>query len=465
MGSDGGTARATDLDALRPFEIKGVEFRNRILRSSIGGRMSNWDNQPPELFKNFEKRFADGGVGAIISTTLGVHERRKGPLQYPSISHDRFVPRLERYIRAVRETGCRYIVQIGDPGYASQTSLFPERDDSLSSSAGFDAIFGYHFRRRAMSAEEIRETIENFRRAAARVVATGADGIEVTASKGYLIHQFLNPAINRRSDDFGGSEANRFRLLEEIVQAVRAEVGERYLFGVRIAAEDLSHVPPLYWLLRTPHRRGNDLQTMLRYGRSLAELGIDYLHVVSGYGFYSPRIVPGGFPMQEANIFFNHTSHLGFKAGTRSVLFNLLSRPWGIRTLFGLLAQRGWHYEEGINLDYAGEFKRATGLTVIANGGFQNLDAIQSAVRSARCDAVSLARSLIANPDLVSEYFAKGKPQPDNPCTFCNRCVGRTATHPLGCYDVSRFGGDYRAMERQIMEFNRLDPIEGESHA
>ncbi|MDX1430992.1 MAG: NADH:flavin oxidoreductase [Gammaproteobacteria bacterium] len=460
MGSDAHAARATDPDALKPFGIKRVEFRNRILRSSVGGRMGNWDNQPTELFKNFEKRFADGGVGAIISTTLGVHERRKGPLQYPSISHDRFVPRLKRYIGAVRETGCRYIVQIGDPGYASQNSLFPERDDALSSSPGFDAIFGYHFRRRAMSAEEIRGTVENFRRGAARVVATGADGIEVTAAKGYLIHQFLNPGINRRNDDYGGNETNRFRLLEEIVRAVRAEVGGEYLFGVRIAAEDLNHVPPLYWLLRTPHRAGNDLQTMLRYGKRLAELGVDYLHVVSGYGFYSPRIVPGRFPTQEANIFFNHTSHLGFKAGARSVAFNLLSRIWGVRTLFELAAQLGWRYEQGINLDYAGEFKRATGLAIIANGGFQDLDVIQGAVRTGRCDAVSLARALIANPDLVNAFFAKGRPRPDNPCTYCNRCIGRTATHPLGCYDVSRFGGDYRAMEDQIMAFNRLDPIE-----
>lgn len=461
MGSNG----ATDFDALQPFAIKGVEFRNRILRSSIGGRMANWDNQPTELFKNFEKRFADGGVGGIISTTLGVHERRKGPFQYPSISHDRFVPRLKRYIGAVRATGCRYIVQIGDPGYASQNSLFPERDDSLSSSTGFDAIFGYHLRRRAMSEEEIRETIENFRRGAARVVAVGADGIEVTAAKGYLIHQFLNPGINRRDDTWGGSENNRFRLLEEIVRAVRGEVGDDFLFGVRIAAEDLNHVPPLYWLLRTPHRAGNDLDTMLRYARRLAELGVDYLHVVSGYGFYSPRIVPGRFPTQEANIFFNHTSHLGFKAGARSVATNLVTRIWGVRALFELLAQWGWRYEQGINLHYAAEFKRATGLAIIANGGFQDLDVIEGAIRDARCDAVSLARALIANPDLVGAFFAAGKRIPDNPCTYCNRCVGRTGTHPLGCYDVSRFGGDYRAMEQEILAFNRLDPIEDEAHA
>ena len=84
-------------------------------------------------------------------------------------------------------------------------SLFPEAQDSRSSSDGFDLIYGYTNRRTAMAEDEIQQAIKDFGDAAERVQATGADGVEVTASKGYLIHQFLNPGFNRRSDQWGGA--------------------------------------------------------------------------------------------------------------------------------------------------------------------------------------------------------------------------------------------------------------------
>jgi 2,4-dienoyl-CoA reductase-like NADH-dependent reductase (Old Yellow Enzyme family) len=76
-----------------------------------------------------------------------------------------------------------------------------------------------------MSIPEIEEVVRQFARAAVRVREAGCDGLEVTASKGYLIHQFLNPATNRRTDRYGGSAEKRFRLLREVVSAVRQAVG------------------------------------------------------------------------------------------------------------------------------------------------------------------------------------------------------------------------------------------------
>ena len=69
-----------------PYTIKNVWFKNRILRSSVGGRASNYDGTVTDVWKNFEKRFADGNVGGIISTTFHVNKDRVSPLQYPSIA-------------------------------------------------------------------------------------------------------------------------------------------------------------------------------------------------------------------------------------------------------------------------------------------------------------------------------------------------------------------------------------------
>ena len=433
-----------------PFTINGVEFPNRLVRSSIGGRYAYYDGTVNPAWVHFERRFAEHGVGAIVSATLTVDDHRWAPLEYPKISHDRFIPRIAEGVSAVQAAGARYILQIGDPGYHTQTGLFSEPQDASSSSSGFDLLYGYRNTRRAMTVGEIQATVENFARASIRVLEAGCDGLEVTASKGYLIHQFLNPAINRRTDAYGGSEAGRFRFLEEVVTAIRESVGRDFLFGIRISARDFNYLPlNLRWPIVMPLRDwwfGNDIETTLRYGRRLKELGVDYLHVSNGYGFINPKENPGEFPLEEIRVFFNSTRHLGWKAAGRSALLNALPGP--IRRATGV----GWRPEPAANLADAATFRERVGLPVIANGGFQRRSLVEQALASGSCDLVSMARPLLANPDLPT-LFREGRELPERPCTFCNRCAIRTTTGPLGCYEPLRFGSQDE-MERQILAWS-----------
>jgi 2,4-dienoyl-CoA reductase (NADPH2) len=196
---------------------------------------------------------------------------------------------------------------------------------------------------------------------------------------------------------------------------------------------------------------------MLDYAQRLKP-DVDYLHVVAGYGFPNPRDVPGRFPFDEVKLFFNSVRHLSTKAAVRAGLVNFFSP-----VLRPLLAA-GWKYEEGVNLALAREFKAKIGLPVIANGGFQRRSVMDQALSSGGCDMISMARSLIANPQLPRQYENEpGRELPDKPCTHCNRCVGRTGTSPLGCYDVSRFQGSEREMARQLMEWNRPDRVASEA--
>ncbi len=439
-----------------PITINNVTFANRLLRSSVGGRSAYYNGTASDVWKNFEKRFAEGGVGGIISTTLNINRYRQSPVQYPPISEDRFVPPLRKYIREIRATGVKYLIQIGDPGMATQVSLFPEVRDSWSSSSGFDLAYGYNNWRTPMTEREVLEEIAEFRDAARRVRETGADGVEVTASKGYIIHQFLNPGLNRRTDEWGGTPEKRFRLLEEIVKAVRAEVGRDFLFGIRLSAADWNFLPlnvrlPIVFPLRA-HFFGNGIEQTLEHGRWLKALGIDFLHIDSGYGFLHPRVTPGRFPLFEARLFCNHARHLSAKVALQATLFNLLPR-WLLGPIVGI----GYRYKQGISLDYAATFRREIGLPVISNGGFQHRGFIEQALADGKCDMVSMARALLANPDLPKR-FREGFDQAERPCTFCSRCAGRTATSPLGCYEPLRFDS-IEDMERQIMEWNRPDPV------
>src|SRR5262249_35017215 len=97
---------------------------------------------------------------------------------------------------------------------------------------------------------------------------------------------------------------------------------------------------------------------------------------------------------------------------------------------------------------------------VICTGGFQNGAFIRQAVKDGKTDAVSIARPLIANNDLVNAYFKEGKEVPDKLlCTYCNKCCFNDIMLPLACYELSRFDGDYEAMMKQAMSVYQPSPF------
>src|SRR5580765_3437379 len=92
-----------------PVTINRVEFPNRLVRSSIGGRYAYYDGTVNPAWVHFERRFAEHGIGAIVSATLTVNDRRWAPLEYPKISRDRFVGPIAEGVKAVQALGARYI--------------------------------------------------------------------------------------------------------------------------------------------------------------------------------------------------------------------------------------------------------------------------------------------------------------------------------------------------------------------
>ncbi|MUH00667.1 hypothetical protein F7734_53715 [Scytonema sp. UIC 10036] len=434
-----------------PFTIKNVTLKNRILRSSIGGRTSYYDGTVNSAWKNFEKRFAENDVAGIISATITVDDRRWSPLEYPKISNDKFIKPLREGIQGVQKYGCKYIIQLGDAGYQTQTSLFSQEADAKSASSVFDLLFGYRNHSIEMSVEEIEQTIHNFAEAARRVRETGCDGLEITASKGYIIHQFLNPVSNRRTDEYGGSVEKRFHFLQKIVKAVRQTVGSDFLFGIRLSAVDYNYLPinlrlPVIFPIQH-YFIGNGLEENIFYAKELEKLGIDYLHISAGFGFINPKENPGSFPIDELRMFVNSNRHLSLKTNIRAMLLNAIPKP-----ILSLILGRGWKFVPGINAEHAHKFKKAVNIPIVANGGFQQRDLIEATLREQKCDLVSMARPLLANPDLL-KVFKKGKNEPEKPCTFCNRCTVRTVNFPLGCYEPLRFSSQDE-MEAEILRWS-----------
>ena len=437
-----------------PVTINGVTFRSRILRSSLGGRMAYYDGTISPVFKNFERRFAkaENLLGGIISATIDVDEKRCSPLEYPKLTKGTPIGPLKEVVDKVKAEGCNYIVQLGDPGGHTQTSILPSEADGKSASWFFDFYYGYRNTTSPMSTEEVEEEVDKFAAAAALVKQAGADGVEVTASKGYIIHQFLNPATNRRKDKYGGSVEKRFQLLKEVVTKVREAVGDQYLFGVRLSAADYNWLPmfkfrwPPVWPLGN-YFMGNTLRINLQYGAWLKQLGVDYLHIDSGFGFINPKGSPGEYPIEGLRRFSNSVRHLSFKAGCRAKVLNFLP-DWLARATLGI----GWKYVPAPNASFAQAFRQKLEMPIICNGGFQEREDMEGALASGACDLIAIGRPLLANPDLIARFARNEKPE--KPCTFCSRCCTYTTVLPLGCYDLSRFGGSNDAMEAQILRYS-----------
>ena len=133
----------------------------------------------------------------------------------------------------------------------------------------------------------------------------------------------------------------------------------------------------------------------------------------------------------------------------------LMFRIWPLNRI----AEWRWSVDaddvEGANLPDARAIKQAVSVPVLCTGGFQSASVIEGALERGDCDAVTVARPLLANPDLV-QVFASGEERAPRPCTYCNKCLFNVLEHPIGCYDESRYDSREEMM-REI--FSVFEPL------
>jgi 2,4-dienoyl-CoA reductase-like NADH-dependent reductase (Old Yellow Enzyme family) len=440
---------ASDDIIFTPLKMRNLTVKNRVLRSSISGRIDNYNGTGTPARINWEVKFARGGAGAIISAHAPVHLHGRILPNYAFIDRDEMIPFWRRVGEAVHRYDCKYILQLSHAGRQQDISgienLHHVRRSSSSKTEGFNG-----FRARAMTHAEVLETIQQFADGARRAREAGLDGVELHAGNGYLFSQFLSSAINDRKDEYGGSLENRARFLLDVIRAIRRQVGDDFFLGVKFSPVDHNDAV-IFW-----QPAGNVLEDGVQIARWAERAGADALHISTGSMFPHPRNPPGGFPLDVANRTYPAMLDQGSHTVRNFWFFHCrLLRPI-IRYL--------WHRKagdviEGVNLPDARAVKAAVKIPVMVTGGFQTASVIRGVLSDGTCDAVTIARPLIANPDLLHD-FAKGKDLPDRPCTYCNRCLINVLTNPLGCYDESRFPS-YDAMIRDVMAFFEDDATAG----
>lgn len=265
------------IDLFSPLQLRDVRLRNRIgvspmcQYSSEDGFANDWH------LVHLGGR-AVGGAGLVIAeATAVVPEGRISP-QDLGIWKDEHVEMLTRIFRFVETQGAVAGIQLAHAGRKASTPPPWEDGASVSESEGgwrpiyaptAEAFDEGDIVPEEIDAAGIRRVVAAFAAATQRAEAAGVKVVEIHAAHGYLLHEFLSPIVNRRTDEYGGSFENRTRALREAVEAVRRVWPERYPLIVRVSATD--------WV-----PGGWDIGEAVQLARVLKSLGVDMIDCSSG---------------------------------------------------------------------------------------------------------------------------------------------------------------------------------------
>jgi len=341
------TSTNANSDVLQtPFDLHGLQLKNRIVMSPLTRSRAGEERMPNALMAEYYAQRASAGL--IISEATVVSKQGIGWLNSPGIYSDQQAEAWKMVVEAVRSRGCPIFLQLWHCGRASHSSFHDNRELPVAPSAiklngdyihtplGKQPYETPH----ALGTDEIAQIVEDYRAAAKRALAAGFDGIEIHAANGYLIDQFLQSRTNHRTDRYGGSAENRYRFLDEIVNAVLT-IWPSVRVGVHLA----------------PNGNFNDMgspdyrETFSYAAGRLNHYNLAYLHIVDGLEFGFHQL---GTPMTLA------------------------------------------------------EFRPLFSGPLIGNCGYTREKA-QAAIRSGDTDMISFGRPYISNPDLA-ERFAHSWP-------------------------------------------------------
>jgi 2,4-dienoyl-CoA reductase-like NADH-dependent reductase (Old Yellow Enzyme family) len=346
-----------------PLEIRGLRLRNRVVvapmhqYSALEGFANDWH------LVNAGK-FAQGGAGLVIMESTKVARNGAGTVGDVGLWDDQFIAPLARCAAFIKAHGARAGIQLGHSGRKARLSRPWEGGKPLTGDepgvfdwVGWELVAPSavpHSERsptpRALSHNEVRDLAVKWGEAAARADRAGFDMVEIHAAHGYLIHQFLSPLANVRTDEYGGSELNRARFAIEVAECVRAAwPADKPLF-MRLSCEDDAGFGP---------------EESVRLSRLLKDKGVDVIDCSSG--------------------------------GTlaRSPMDGERSKKYGYQ------------------VPYAEKIRREADIKTMAVGHIVHADQAEAILQGGRADLVALAREMLYNPNWPMDAAQKLGIDPD----------------------------------------------------
>src|SRR5271165_1271701 len=255
-------------------QLGNLVLANRVFMAPLTRNRAHVDGVPGELAATYYSQRASAGL--IVTEATQISPMGKGYVNTPGIHSPEQVRAWSRIVESVHKSGGRIFLQLWHVGRISHSSLLPNNAQPVAPSAiraNSQTLIATGLVQVSepvsLTAGGIKETLDDYRRAAGNAKEAGLDGVEVHAANGYLIDQFLKTGSNRRTDEYGGAASNRVRFLTETVECV-LEVWDSRHVGVRISPtsgfNDMTDDNPLETFSVTVDR--------------LNDYGLGYLHIV-----------------------------------------------------------------------------------------------------------------------------------------------------------------------------------------
>ncbi|MCA3554508.1 FAD-dependent oxidoreductase [Aestuariivirga sp.] len=355
-----------------PFTIKSTEMRNRIFSTGHDTYLPE-GGLPSDALIAYQRARARGGAGLIVVQVVGVHETSRYTEALLMGTSDDCIKPFSRLVDAIHGEGAKVFIQLFHPGREllgrPNGVVQPAFAPSHSPSERFKVI------PREMPQSMIGEIVDGFAQAARRMAEAGADGVEIVASHGYLPAQFMNPWVNRRQDQYGGSPDNRLRFTREVISAIRAQAPGEFIVGMRMSGDEHDE-------------DGLVEDDSVAIARALAP-ELDYLNVIAGTSATASgaaHIVPS---------MANSTAYVA---------------------------------------PFAQKVKQATGKAVFVAGRINQPQIAEQVLASGSADMCGMTRAMIADPEMANKAKA-GKVDDIRACIGCNQaCIGHFQLGlPISC--------------------------------
>lgn len=328
----------------------GRQLANRICKAAMTEGLADAHDNATLAHRRLYSTWARGGAAVLLTGNIMIDRRYLERSGNVVVEDDAGLAQLRDWTKAVHDQSGQLWAQISHPGRQCQrlSNLTPLAPSSVQ----LNALVSFG-KPRAASETEIQDIIVRFANTAGVLQAADFDGVQIHAAHGYLLSQFLSPRTNLRQDQWGGSLANRARLLLEVVRAVRLRVGPRYPVSVKLNSADFV-------------KGGFTAEECLSVVQWLNEAGIDLLEVSGG--------------TYERIEFLKIHPDEEIRDSTRQ--------------------------REAIFLEYAKAIKAVARMPVMVTGGFRTLDGMEAALTRGQTDMIGLARPFCLDPDFPAQMRA-----------------------------------------------------------
>lgn len=361
---------STPISPFDPATINGMKLRNRFVRSATFEALAAEDGTSTPALAAMLSALAKGCVGLVVTGHAYVSPEGKVRTGQLGVHTDDGLPALKLLADAIHAEGAACALQLAHGGAHAEAPA----EGAMPLGPSAIEVNGKPLCT-AMSCAQIGQIIDAFGQAARRAKTAGFDAVQVHAAHGYCLSQFLSPHYNHREDEYGGTLENRSRFLLEVLQAVRAEVGDHFPVLIKLNSEDFLE-------------DGLTLDESMLLCRRLENMGIDAVEL------------SGGTMISGANI------------PVRSGRFDTPDK----QAWFRAAARR---------------FKKERNIPLMLVGGIRNLETVETLLGDGTCDFVSMSRPFIREPGLIRRW-SEGDRRPST-CVSDNLCF-RTFASDQGLY-------------------------------